>query len=503
MLHRIHRQILDLELPREERAYALQQEVGLAFQEKVLPRLDEIFTTMVPEGVILRIPKMEIDLGKLDEAHWEREFIERSVELVNRQMQNLASRNEHEGDTKEVEWIQPEENAVAVLKVFLLSGVFPWYARHLSAPKLEELIVKAARQNPPGLRKSLSPELLQDTEVWQRLNWQFSPSFSTKIVAIAKGLQPGWFDQLEVVFEEQRKQPITQQQRISLLKVLLTVEVQGEAVKQPTPGLLRQLAQLAFPEERASFQEIRLQNRQKDPEAPDVDRRQAGDKTNPDTPSSRSAGKATEGRAEEGIPNAGPDDRKRAQQANALARDDSQSSSALKKTRIPEEGLMVGLAGLVLLGVYLESFFKELNLVKEGHFETEAKGAKAMHLLHYLATGIEHPEEPLLVLPKVLCGVPIETPLPKELQLLENEKKECSNLLGAAIRNWPALKRTSPDGLRDGFLRREGILYPPVNRSMWLLKVEQKAQDLLLDRLPWGFAITKLPWMSLPLQTEW
>ncbi|HKK80260.1 MAG TPA: contractile injection system tape measure protein, partial [Phaeodactylibacter sp.] len=473
------------------------------FQEKVLPRLDEIFSTMVPEGIILRIPKMEIDLGKLDEAHWEREFIERSVERVNRQIQNLASRNEHEGNTKGVEWIQPEENAVAVLKVFLLSGVFPWYARHLSARELEDLTLKAARQNPLELRKSFSPELLQDRNVWQRLNWQFSSSLSTKMVVVAKDLHPDWFDQLQVIFEEQRKKTMTQQQRIRLLKALLAIEVQEDAVKQPTPRLLRQLTQLAFSEEGASFQETAPQNKQKDPKTSAVDRRQADDKINPNAPSPSPADKATEEGAEGGIPNARPDHRKQTQQANAFKGDDSQSTSASKEEKVPEEGLMVGLAGLVLLGVYLESFFKELDLLKEGHFETESKSTKAIHLLHYLATGEEHPEEPSLVLPKLLCGVPVETPLPKELRLLENEKKECSNLLEAAIRNWPALKRTSPGGLRDGFLKREGILYPPVNRSMWALKVEQKAQDLLLDRLPWGFAITKLPWMELPLQTEW
>jgi hypothetical protein len=35
------------------------------------------------------------------------------------------------------------------------------------------------------------------------------------------------------------------------------------------------------------------------------------------------------------------------------------------------------------------------------------------------------------------------------------------------------------------------------------LKVQPRAFDMLLDRLPWGFSIIKLPWMQGVLHVEW
>jgi hypothetical protein len=37
----------------------------------------------------------------------------------------------------------------------------------------------------------------------------------------------------------------------------------------------------------------------------------------------------------------------------------------------------------------------------------------------------------------------------------------------------------------------------------WLMQVEQKAIDVLLNHLPWGIGIIKLPWMNEILYVEW
>jgi hypothetical protein len=36
-----------------------------------------------------------------------------------------------------------------------------------------------------------------------------------------------------------------------------------------------------------------------------------------------------------------------------------------------------------------------------------------------------------------------------------------------------------------------------------MLQVEQKAVDVLLNTLPWGIGVIKLPWMKEILHTEW
>jgi hypothetical protein len=71
----------------------------------------------------------------------------------------------------------------------------------------------------------------------------------------------------------------------------------------------------------------------------------------------------------------------------------------------------------------------------------------------------------------------------------------------AAILHWSALKSTSIDGFRHSFLIRHGVIVDQENK--WLLKVEPKSFDLLLDQLPWGISMIKLSWMERVLAVEW
>ena len=59
-MHRIRRQILELELPREAGALALQQRAGRVFQERVLPQLEAIFDRIAPPGRFVRIERLEV-----------------------------------------------------------------------------------------------------------------------------------------------------------------------------------------------------------------------------------------------------------------------------------------------------------------------------------------------------------------------------------------------------------------------------------------------------------
>ena len=74
-------------------------------------------------------------------------------------------------------------------------------------------------------------------------------------------------------------------------------------------------------------------------------------------------------------------------------------------------------------------------------------------------------------------------------------------MLAAAIAHAPCLGTLSIDGLRGSFLLRPGVL--STRDGAWLLRVERKAYDILLDRLPWAREWVRLPWMQAPLRLEW
>ena len=166
-----------------------------------------------------------------------------------------------------------------------------------------------------------------------------------------------------------------------------------------------------------------------------------------------------------------------------------------------EDGWYVGHAGLVLLHPFLPRFFDALGLLDAQQFRSPQARERAVHLLHFLASGTEHPEEHATLLGKLLCGIAFEHPIPRELALRDDEKAESNALLAAAIGHWGRLGSASPDGLREGFLARDGKLVR--TGTGFVLTVEQRAIDLLLDHLPWTLSIVRLPWMARPLMVNW
>jgi hypothetical protein len=123
-------------------------------------------------------------------------------------------------------------------------------------------------------------------------------------------------------------------------------------------------------------------------------------------------------------------------------------------------------------------------------------------LLHFLATGQESAPEYALALPKLLCNIPLETPVAALTGLTGPDKDEAMALLEAVIGHWQALRNTSPDGLRGTFLVRPGKLSLRGDGD-YLLRIETQTFDILLDDLPWGISIVKFPWMEKLLWVEW
>ena len=53
----------------------------------------------------------------------------------------------------------------------------------------------------------------------------------------------------------------------------------------------------------------------------------------------------------------------------------------------------------------------------------------------------------------------------------------------------------------ETFFQREGSLRKDGND--WILTVEKKAFDILLEQIPWSFRTVKLPWNKYVIHVEW
>jgi hypothetical protein len=164
-----------------------------------------------------------------------------------------------------------------------------------------------------------------------------------------------------------------------------------------------------------------------------------------------------------------------------------------------KEGIYIENAGLILLHPLLPRFFTALGIAEEDQL---IKPERAICLLHFLTTGLLIAPEYELTLAKLLCNIPLEMPVESDVNLTESEIEEAEALLNAVIRHWDALRNTSIDGLRGEFLFRFGKLSMREDGD-WLLQVENKTVDILLNQLPWGISMIKLPWMPKMLWVEW
>lgn len=159
-------------------------------------------------------------------------------------------------------------------------------------------------------------------------------------------------------------------------------------------------------------------------------------------------------------------------------------------------------AGLVLFRPYLLSFFDKLELLRDRReFRSVESQMRAAHLLHFLSGAKEAPWEHFMLLNKLLCGINIFFPIGGAIIPLDTQKQEIANLLKATIRNWDIIKNTSISGFQETFIRRRGLLER--SQEDWILRVETKGVDILLNDIPWDIHTLSFPWNDFVIYVDW
>jgi len=185
-----------------------------------------------------------------------------------------------------------------------------------------------------------------------------------------------------------------------------------------------------------------------------------------------------------------------------LDKDKNKKQPKHPETRKKEsEFIYIRNAGLIILHPFLTELFTRIGLLVDHHWKDIFSQHTAVQVLEFLGSGKEDFPEFNLSLNKILCGLDISEPVEPIMELQASIKSECGDLLIEVIRHWSKLKNTSVETLRETFLLRNGKLTQAENG--WLLHVEQKGVDVLLNSLPWGIGTIKLPWTEEKLYVEW
>ena len=161
-------------------------------------------------------------------------------------------------------------------------------------------------------------------------------------------------------------------------------------------------------------------------------------------------------------------------------------------------------AGLCLFAPWIIRLFGMLDLLAEDRKDLKDMDARirAIFILQRLVTAEQREyKESDLAFNRLLVACPFNVPLPKSIELTEKEIETVESMLAGVKANWPKMANTSVGGFQRSFIERDGQLEQ--QEGKWVLTVENKAYDILLDSLPWSYKMIRLPWLKKPIGVSW
>lgn len=159
-------------------------------------------------------------------------------------------------------------------------------------------------------------------------------------------------------------------------------------------------------------------------------------------------------------------------------------------------------AGLVLFHPFMTLLFERMGIEKDKRGILPSHLGRAAGALGGLLRTDAPDDHPLDTLELCLLGHIHDTPMPKRDPLSPSDLQLIDGLIQSVIARWGRLGSTSPDGLRDTFVTRRGLI-DNSDPQTDVLTVSKGPFDMLLDGLPWAINLVALPWMSKPLAVKW
>lgn len=455
MTHLVNRLTFDLLCPAEEQAFDIRRQVAsIVVQQQVQELLDRVCSQYAGEEKWINIEQLEIDLGVFSPESFTTaftgSFLQKLEAELSAQLARLAPGvSPHSRQVSEME----------LLQYLLLHGALPWWGTALE-PAMDALCSEAIQYSAGSFTHFLLQHRFNQS-LWQRISYQLNTASRQQIIELLPVLS-GVAVQLQEWIDNVYKKPGS-------------VEPPAATIQQIIQRIILENAPRLF------------QNSEPLDIHTLIAGRPAASWLEADARILQSL--STEANAPIVLPKLG---------ATAIPGTGTKNNAVAEEE--PEK-FFIKTGGIVLLSPFLKPFFTELGLLDGDQWINKAAAYRAVHLLKWLGTGQEQQPEYDLLLEKICCSLPPEEPVPVDIELEEKEMQEAVNLLTAVIGHWSALKNTSIAGLRESFFKRDAILTRRQNG--WLLQVERKTLDVLVDRIPWVYHPVRLPWNDYLIMVEW
>jgi hypothetical protein len=486
--HRIQRQVVELAIGDGLSGPAVQESFARSFHDEIVPEIVAVFDRAAGARQLLRLERLEVDLGRIESNDWQPELRRRlGVELA----QWLARyQPEATADARPATDGQTGEPLRPFL-YFLEHGRIPWWGTRpeagwsasLSGVRLDGLPLRAILQTDPHARLRFVDSLDDDLLEHAVAGWCGVPHSVLAFEMFARRAMPMqaravwrrrfWSHLLEAAVEP----GVLPARGPELVREVLDGVHAADpelAVKPPTPARVTP-TEIGDPTPEALVNELPSPWREW-------------------LASARHLETVRDPRLEPVIQKAA--DGRRVSPAKLRAGRDMRAP--LKP--LDEDEIYLPGAGAILLHPFLESLFRDRGLLEARDFRDADARGRAVHLVGLLTFGCRGIPEYDHVAAKLLCGHPLDEPI-APAALDDADVVACEELLAAVLKHWSALRCSSADWLRAQFFLRDGKL-EKVDEG-FRLTVERRAQDVLLARLPWGIGVIGFPWMKEKVFVRW
>lgn len=474
MAHIINRLALEINCPDEEQAFSLRTNFVVTLQDRITASVDSICSKYSDESEWIRIDKLELDLGWFNQNSFELEF----GDIFQKKFEDEIVKHISQLSVAEKKESK-QRSELALLNYFLQYGTLPWWADAASTDINE--IVARLLMNEENTVKDLFYQQRFNTIIWQRIAFQLNKQNKIKLTACFTELQHGtdlfkqWLN--ETVNVPGNSIAINPE---DILKTGNDILLRNAGIIfEDYPNsknyllIFEETMRLFFPSEDGFVQDLIKQIE---------------------------LGLEEEGKAAVTMAGQGQPENKAVKQVPDVFLP-RQYLSASGEDEQQDEKSPVKHAGIILLGAFLNTFFTNLNLLNGAEWKSKDAQYRAVHLLKFLSTGDQQNPEFNLNLEKIICGLNVVESLPVDIVLMDTETAEAQSLLESVIEHWTILKNTSVNGLRESFLKRDGLIQK--KEMDWLLQVERKTLDVLIDSIPWGYSTLHFPWTDHKLFVEW
>lgn len=243
--HIINKQILELSLHDNLEAVNVQKRISEVFRSKLFPRLDELFTNLSGKNDVLRIEKLELDIGDININKIEEEIVSKSIAALENKLSGLIYQHKEENKkalyggrsktliNKEVSstYINKNQSQFEQLVHYLKYGVFPWWKSSENKITIRELVEEVKKNIQPAEQEILL-KLIEYEQVRSRVAYQFKGKEFEQLLT----LLPGKVSGLVLKINKQLKlEAAGKKERImSIFRLQLLSKVQEIQKQKPT-----------------------------------------------------------------------------------------------------------------------------------------------------------------------------------------------------------------------------------------------------------------------------